>query len=225
MSTTIPSYKEGLKGLIAQLGEMLPEDKLAVFNNDAKELAAAHTNPLKLEKGDKAPRFLLTNAKGETVSLEKILEKGPVVLTFYRGMWCPYCNLELKTYQQILPQIKDAGANLIAISPMNRDNSLSMKQTNELEFEVLSDIGNTVARQYTTVFQNPNSSIEAMAELGFDFYSFYDDKTADLPVPGVFVIDKDSTILLASSAGGDYRERTEPKDILDALNTVKKTTV
>ncbi len=151
-STIIPSYKDSLKGLIQQLGEMLPEDKLATFNHDAEHLAETYRSPLKLNKGDKASPFSLPNADGKSIALEDLLQQGPVVLTFYRGTWCPYCNLELKTYQQILPQIKQAGASFVAVSPMTPDHSLQMKDSNELEFEVLSDVGNKVAARYTAIF-------------------------------------------------------------------------
>ena len=217
MSVTIPSYQENLKGLVEQLGGMLPPDKLEVFDHDANTLAKNHPQPLKFAVGDAAPLFELPNAKGETISLRHMLSQGPVVLVFYRGVWCPYCNLELKLYQQILPEIKSLGANLIAISPMNKDSSLSMKETNELGFEILSDINNTVSNQYTTVFKNPETSITAMSDLGYDFHSFYDDNSAELPVPSVFVIGRDGKILLSESAGGDYRNRVEPQAILDSL--------
>jgi peroxiredoxin len=140
-----------------------------------------------------------------------------VVLTFYRGIWCPYCNLELKTYQQILPQLKAAGANLVAVSPMTPDHSLQLKDTNALQFEVLSDVGNHVARQFTTVFKNLDSSIKAMAELGYDFNGFYGDESGEILVPATFVISQDGTIKFAGTAGGDYRERVEPRKILEVL--------
>lgn len=217
-TTTVPSYQHALNDLIKQLGEMLPPDKLAVFNQDATQLGQRYPTPLKLHAGDKAPLFTLPNARGEPVKIEDVLKGGPVVLTFYRGVWCPYCNLQLKQYQSILPQIKQSGANLLAISPMNPDNSAQMVQTNELGFDVLSDVGNNVARRYTTVFKNPPSSIQAMADLGYDFHSFYGDSSAELPVPATFVIAPDTSILFAHSAGGDYRERSEPLSILDALS-------
>jgi peroxiredoxin len=188
-----------------------------VFNNDALRLAEKYPSPLKLHKGDKAPLFSLPNATGKIISIENLLQQGPVVLTFYRGVWCPYCNLQLKNYQLILPQIKEAGASLVAISPMTPDQSLSMQEANALQFEVLSDVGNHVARQYTTVFKYSDASIQAMTDLGYDFFSFYEDDSAELPIPATFVIAKDKTILFAGSGGGDYRLRVEPKDILDAM--------
>jgi len=216
-TTSIPSYKENLRGLTQQLGQVLPADKLATFSSDATRLGKEYSSALPLKAGDKAPGFSLPNASGQLVHLQDLLKHGPVVLTFYRGAWCPYCNLQLRTYQQILPQLAEAGARLVAVSPMTPDNSLDMVQRNNLEFEVLSDAGNSVARQYTTVFVNPQSSIQAMAELGYDFHSFYEDNLAELPVPATYVIGGDGTILFAGSEGGDYRQRVEPRAILDAL--------
>lgn len=189
--TKIPSYKENLKDLISQLKDMLPTDKFAVFNNDADSLALEYSSELPVKIGDQAHRFALPNAMGNTITLDGLLQNGPVVLSFYRGIWCPYCNLQLKNYQQVLPQIKQLGANLVAVSPMTPDNSLGMKETNALEFEVLSDVGNQVAEQFTTVFKNSDAPIQTMSELGYDFFSFYDDDSATLPVPATFVINSD----------------------------------
>ena len=213
----VPSYKANQKELIKQLSGMIPADKFEIFNKDAKRLAETYVSPLKLNKGDKAAHFSLPNATGKTVSLDTMLQQGPVVLSFYRGAWCPYCNLQLQNYQQILTQIKEAGANLIAVSPMTPDNSLGIKETNKLEFEVLSDVGNKVARLYTTVFKNNDAPIQAMSEMGYDFNDFYSDDSGELPVPATFVIAQDGTIVFAGSEGGDYRERVEPQAVLDAL--------
>jgi len=215
----IPSYKESARNLINQLGTMIPEKQLVVFNNDVELLAEKYISPLKLKKGDKAPLFSLPNAEGNSINLEELLQQGSVVLVFYRGIWCPYCNLQLSQYQQILPQIKEAGAKLVAVSPMTSDNSLSLVEKDELQFEVLSDEGNKVARQFTTVFKNDNATIQAMEELGYDFRGFYGDDSDKIPVPATFVIAQDGTLLFASSGGGDYRERVEPQEILDVLSS------
>lgn len=215
--TAIPSYQNQLQGLRQQLAEMLPKDKLVIFNQDARQLAADFSQPLKLHAGDKAPLFVLPNATGKKLELKNLLQQGAVVLTFYRGVWCPYCNLQLKMYQSILPKIKLAGASLVAISPMKPDATAQMQSTNELQFEVLSDIGNKVASEFVSINQNPQTSIQAMTDLGYDFHSFYADRSAGLPVPATFVIARNGTILFASSAGGDYRERVEPQAILEAL--------
>jgi len=214
---TTLSYQQRLGELIEQLKQMLPAEQFAVFDQDARQLAENHPSPLKLTVGDKAVAFELPNPQGERIALQTLLEKGPVVLTFYRGVWCPYCNLQLKTYQEILPQISEAGASLVAISPMTPDNSLSMQQQNQLQFHVLSDVGNRISRAYTTVFKNGAAPVQAMTDLGYDFYGFYDDESGEIPVPATFVIDQQGVICFASSRGGDYRDRTEPNELLAAL--------
>lgn len=213
----MPSYQNGLKELVNQLGEMLPAESLNTFNQDAQKLGEAFPSALKLKKGDKAPLFSLSNALGHQVALEELLKNGAVVLSFYRGSWCPYCNLQLAQYQQVLDQIKAAGAQLVAISPQNPDHSLSMQEKNALAFEVLSDPGNLVARMYTTVFKNYESSIEEMKKLGLDFDSFYSDDSQELPVPAVFIINQNGDIIFCASEGGDYRQRTEAQTIIEAL--------
>ena len=220
MNTTVPavpSYQTSLKVLREQLGGMLPAEKLVIFDRDASDLGKKYTSPLKIHVGDQAPSFVLPNHQGASIKLTDLLQTGSVVLTFYRGIWCPYCNLELKNLQTILPRIQAAGANLVAISPMKPDSSKDMQLQNALDFNVLSDVDNAVARQYTTVFQNPESSIKAMAELGYDFYSFYNNRSAELAVPATFVIGQNGKVLFAQSSGGDYRQRIEPQKILDVL--------
>jgi peroxiredoxin len=215
---TTPSYKEGLTELRGQLKEMIPSKILETFDNDAEQLAENHSGILKLNNGDKVPDFSLLNAVGEKITLSEVLQKGNVVLAFYRGSWCPYCNLQLNHYQQILNKIKEKGASLIAISPQNPDASLGIKEKNNLKFEVLSDIGNIVSRKFTTIFKNDNLPIEAMKNLGLDFDSFYGDDSREIPIPAVFVINQKGIIVFSKTEGGNYRNRVEQSDILDALN-------
>ncbi|WP_373521876.1 peroxiredoxin-like family protein [Aquiflexum sp.] len=217
-TTNAPSYKEGLEQLTGQLSGMLPEESLKIFDHDARQLQEKHNSPLVIQVGDKAPSFTLPNATGRLVSSEELLKKGKLVIVFYRGTWCPYCNLQLSTYQSALDQIKTTGANLIAISPQTPDQSLSMKEKNQLAFEVLSDAGNTVSRKFTSIFRNADSAVDALGQLGIDFHSYYEDKSGEIAVPAVFVIDSDSEVLLARTEGGDYRNRVEPKEILEALS-------
>lgn len=197
---------------------MLPASSLSVFESDANALQAAHQHILKLNVGDKAPPFSLSNAVGERVTLQSLLKKGKVVLTFYRGTWCPYCNLQLNQYQNVLEDINRLGANLVAVSPQTPDESLNMKEKNELGFEVLSDNSNMVARQFTSVFKNGEAPIEAMAALGIDFDNHYSDDSRELPVPAVFIIEQDYTLSFAKAIGGDYRNRVEAADIIEALS-------
>jgi peroxiredoxin len=218
----IPSYQEGKNQLIEHISSAIPADIKTKFDKDAARLTEQFQSPLKLRKGDKAPLFELPNATGQIVKLSDQLKNGPVVLTFYRGTWCPFCNLVLSVYQKIIPQIKERGASLIAISAQTPDHSLTMKEKNELEYEVLSDAHNEVARQYTSIFKNSAEAIAVMKQLGLDFHSFYSDNSGELPVPALYIIDKQGIVVFAGSKGGDYRERTELIEIIEALDTIQR---
>jgi len=217
MNTETNSYQENLKDLRTNLGTMLPKDALNVFDTDAENLQLNHKSILKLQVGERAPDFSLSNATDKTIKLSDLLKKGKVVLTFYRGSWCPYCNLQLAHYQKTLNEIHDLGAELVAISPQTPDESLNVKEKNELDFEVLSDNDNIVARKYTTVFKNADAPVNTMSELGFDFDAHYSEDSRELPIPAVFVINKNATVLFAKSLGGDYRNRVEVSEIINAL--------
>lgn len=217
--TTLPSYSEGLKELRSNLKSMLPQASLEVFDKDADHLSTRFQNILKVKSGDKAPDFTLTNAVGDTVNLFNQLRENRIVLVFYRGTWCPYCNLALSQYQSMVSTIKEYGANLIAVSAQTPDESLSIKEKNNLDFEVLSDNGNLVARLYTTVFKNGNAPLEEMNKLGFDFDSFYENDSKEIPIPAVFIIEKDGHISYTKTEGGDYRNRTEAFEIIENLKS------
>jgi len=217
MNTEKNSYAENLNDLRTNLGTMLPKDALEVFDKDAENLEVNHQSILKLQVGEKAPDFSLSNATDKTIKLSDLLKKGKVVLTFYRGSWCPYCNLQLVHYQNSLAEIHDLGAELVAISPQTPDESLNVKEKNELDFEVLSDNGNIIARKYTTVFKNADAPVNKMTELGFDFDAHYSDDSRELPIPAVFIIEKNAEISFAKSLGGDYRNRVEVSEIINAL--------
>ena len=217
MNSPNKDYQENLKVLRDNLENMLPKEALEIFDTDAESLQENHASIIKLQVGDKAPDFSLRNATGKTIRLTQLLQNSKVVLTFYRGSWCPYCNLQLSHYQQSVDEIHALGAELVAISPQTPDESLNMKEKNELNFEVLSDEGNNVARKYTTVFKNAEAPLNTMKKLGIDFDAHYSDDSKELPVPAVFVIEKDSTVSFAKSLGGDYRNRVEVSEIINHL--------
>ncbi len=216
-----PSYAAGLAELLPQIEQMLPPEALAVFNDDAERLARRYAHPLKLRVGDLAPDFRLLDASGEPVRLSAKLAQGPVVLTFYRGSWCPYCNLQLHQLQQIVPALIGFGASLIAVSPAEPDDSLTVTEKHALTFDVLSDPGAIVTSGYTEVFRNGDAPVEAMAALGLNFDEFYRDDSRVLPVPATFVIRPDGRVAYAFSAGGDYRLRAELSDILAAVDAIE----
>jgi peroxiredoxin len=165
--------------------------------------------------GDQAPGFELPNARGEQVSLASLQRRGPVVVAFYRGGWCPYCNLQLRAYQAVLPEIERLGGRLVAISPQLPDHSLATAERNELGFEVLSDVGNVVAQSYGLVFQVVEGSMRELQRL--DDFNGDDDRR--LPVPGTFVIDARGRVEYAF-VDPEYRHRAEPCEVVAAVAAV-----
>ncbi|MCA1010266.1 peroxiredoxin-like family protein [Halobacillus halophilus] len=173
-----------------------------------------------LSEGEKAPNFNLPDAKGNTIELYKQLEEGPVILTFYRGGWCPYCNMELRAYQEILDDIHDSGGELIAISPEQPDHSLSTAEKNDLQFHVVSDVGNETANQYNLIYQLPDYLIEVYKEKGLRVDEHNGDEAWTLPVSATYVIDQDGTIVYEYTKE-DYKDRAEPSEVLEQLKKVR----
>lgn len=172
-----------------------------------------------MNEGDKAPNFTLKNAKGENVTLYEELENGPVVLIWYRGGWCPYCNLTLKRLQNELPNFKKYDASLIALTPELPDSSLSTVEKNEISYQVLSDIGNKVAKDYGVVFELTDAVAKRYQD-GFNLHQYNGDESNTLPLAATYVIDKSGQIVYAF-LDADYRNRAEPKDILNSLKNIK----
>ncbi len=192
---------------------------LAIMNQATNDLIDSGIVDRTLKVGDKAPDFTLPNATGESINLQQLLQQGAVVLSFYRGGWCPYCNLELRALQQALPEIKALGANLITVSPQTPDNSLSTAEKNELTFEVLSDLGNKVAREYGLVFTLPEQLRPIYQQFDIDLPAHNGDRTFDLPIPATYVIAADSKVVLAF-ANADYTQRLEPREIITTLQNL-----
>lgn len=165
-----------------------------------------------LKQSDEVPDFTLPDADGQSTNLSDLLKKGPVVVTFYRGSWCPYCNLQLRAYQAILPELARLGATLVAISPQTPDASKEIITKGELAFPVLSDVGNHVARKYRLVFTLP----EALRPFTANLPQYNADDSWELPLPGTFVVDRDGIIQLAF-VDADYTKRLEPSKIINAV--------
>lgn len=169
--------------------------------------------------GELAPNFSLQNAQGKTVSLQDYLAKGKVILIWYRGGWCPYCNLTLREMQKELPNFKAEGASLLALTPELPNNSLNTKEKNQLEFEVLSDVGNKVAKQYGVVFQLTPEVAEIYNQ-AFKLNEHNGDTTNELPMAVTYIINQDGTIAFAF-LDEDYRSRAEPRQITKFLRNSK----
>lgn len=170
--------------------------------------------------GDTAPDFALPAVGGQTVSLSSLLGTGPVVLNFYRGGWCPFCNLEFRALQAKLPEMKALGATLVGISPETPDNSLDTKTKHALEFEVLSDVGNQVAGEYGLVCVVDEAVRPLYLEWGIDVPAVNGDDSYSLPIPATYVIDT-MGVIQAAYVDKDYTRRMEPMAIVEALRDLQ----
>ena len=197
----------------------LPDDQQNTVAAAFQELLASNVASDARSVGDKAPHFNLPNVRGGTLAIEGALCEGPVVLSFYRGSWCPFCNLELNALQQRLPEIRRYGARLIGISPEKPDSSLSHAEKLNLEFDVLSDPGNRIAGDYGLIMTVPEPLRPLYLQWGIDLPAANGDESHQLPVPATYVIDN-SGVIRAAYVEKDYTKRMEPEDIILALKTL-----
>ena len=209
-----------LQKMEEEFSEQIPEEVSHIMQNAMETLIQSDIAENCLKEGDKMPVFSLPNAKNEIVSSDKLLKKGPLVINFYRGGWCPYCSLELKAFQDVLPEITKLGAQLVAISPNLPDKSLSSIQKDALSFQVLSDLQNKVARQFGLVYMLDAKLQPLYKQMGIDLPEFNGDESYELPLPATYVVDSDGIIKLAF-ADVDYTKRLEPDKVIDMLNELK----
>jgi len=206
----INKYKEGFK-------QKVPQEFQEVMIKTTEELKKTSLSKNALSIGSTAKDFALLNAVNQTVSLDALLKENDfLVINFYRGQWCPYCNLELKALQSINEELSSHNAKLVAISPQTPDASLSTKEKNELEFEVLSDSHNELAKDYGLVFSLAEELRPIYEGFGIDIVGLNDEDTYELPLPATYVINKHKEIIY-SFIDEDYTSRCEPQEILDII--------
>tara|TARA_B100001063_G_scaffold131006_1_gene122440 strand:- start:1913 stop:2566 length:654 start_codon:yes stop_codon:yes gene_type:complete len=206
----IKKYKEAFK-------IKAPQEVQDKMLEATKKLEDSSISKHALTVGFQAKDFNLSNAIGNEVSLSKTLEENDfAVVSFYRGVWCAYCNFELKALQGINEELKQLGAKLIAISPQSPDASMTTKEKNELEFEVLSDNENKIAKEYGLVFSLAEELRPIYLSFGIDIPASNKDDSYEIPMPATYVINKNKEIIF-SFIDEDYTKRCEPQDILEAI--------
>jgi len=218
VANELPGYKQSLDLYMEKSKkEKSPfsSSDMAVMEKAGKDLASRMPAP-GIKVGEKAPDFVLNNALGQAVDLKDKLKQGPVVLVFYRGAWCPFCNMHLHVLQQSLPEFKKHGAQLITITPQTPDKSVEQFKEKGYPFEVLSDLDSSVMKAYKLYFELPAELVEVYKNHGIDIEAFNGEGRNILPVPGSFVIDTKG-IVRAMFADTDYMKRMEPSAIIDAL--------
>jgi len=194
----------------------VPSEVLEVMDQTTQQLLANHIANKALTVGDTIESFQLPDQHGEITPLSDFLKTGPVVLSFYRGGWCPYCNLELKALNAMLPEFNTQNAKLLAISPQLPDSSLDTAQKNALKFTVLSDVQNKVARQFGLVFTLDERLKPIYDNFGLDLQKSNGDDSYQLPLPATYVINQQGIISYAF-VSEDYTKRAEPQDVLNSI--------
>ena len=201
-----------LKSLKEEYTRGLPQEEKEAMKFFFENLIKSGIEESGLKKGDKIPKHSLKDALGNEVNIEKYFGEGPVIISFYRGSWCPYCNLELNELSKIVKRLKWLKGKLIAISPELPDNSLSFKEKLDLKYEVLSDLNNDFARKFSIVFKLDSNMVNLYKESGIDLAKSNGVDTYELPIPASFIFDKNG-ILMYSFVKADYTERVAPENI------------
>lgn len=212
--------KEMLDKVQSEISARIPDDVKVALERSTTEL-----KNLKIEKGaktvgDKIPAFTLKDATGASVSSDELLKQGPLVISFYRGSWCPYCNIEMKALQDALPEITKRGATLVAISPNIPEFVKKSVDKHNVRFTVLSDTGAEVGQKFGLTFTLPQNMRPVYHGFGFNLPEENGDDTWRLPIPATYVVDTDGTIVHAH-VNPDYTKREEPEAIVRALDRVR----
>lgn len=217
--TVVPSFQQQVADFIAMQVSRMPGPLLDDLTSPIAMLIEAGAADKALKEGDMVPDFTLPDAQGREVTLSQLLAQGPVIITFYRGIWCNFCNLELQAYQRALPELQAAGASLLAISPQTQDHCMSLSEKQQLGFPVLSDLGNKVARQFNLVFTIDGRARAAHMQVRKELPKFNGDDTWEVPIPATYLVDQTGRIRL-SYVDPDFMQRLDPAVVVEALRSL-----
>lgn len=198
-----------------------PAEAMLIISGFIARQAVENLAGQSLHIGSHAPAFTLPSASGADVALAALLELGPVVLTFYRGAWCPYCDLTLRAYQRALPEFSRYGASIVAVSPQTPATSRATAEQKELTFALLSDTDNRVARQYGLAYRLDDELKQTYFSLGIDLTKYNGTAAWELPLTGTFIIAPNGTIAL-TSVHENYMQRLDSVQIIAALQDLRQ---
>ena len=209
---------EQLQAITDGFANRAPESMRKAFSQGVADVKATGILDSALGVGDKAPDAELTAPDGSKVAFRSLWADGPLVVTFYRGGWCPYCNLQLRALDQSLTQFTGAGAKLVAITPELPENVKQTAQKNELSLRVLSDPGNKLARELGIAFRLPDSIMPIYKRM-IDFNKYNGDDSFELPLAATYIFDSKGVIQYAF-LDADYKKRAEPADVVAAVKKI-----
>jgi peroxiredoxin len=198
------------------IAKYVPPEAQAIHTRVVAELRESGIVSRALSDGAKAPEFVLNNHNGKPVSSADLLDKGRLVVCFFRGRWCPFCVGQLEVMNLILPRIQQIGASLIAISPQTVQQSFFMADQHKIRFPLLSDPGNCVAREFGLVYRVPEYQQAVYRRVFINLPFVNGDESWELPIPATYILDRNRSVIYAS-VNADYTERPEPSEILERI--------
>jgi peroxiredoxin len=213
------SLNKELSTVYEQFLETAPKEVSSVINDAVNNFKSVYDPARAIQPGSTFPQFQLTDATGNKVSLNDLLAKGAILVSFYRGEWCPFCNLELRAFQAHLDEFHQKGVTLVAVSPELPDQSLSTSEKLSLKFPVLSDVGNQLAKQLGLLFAQPDSMRTVFDKLGVDWKQRYGNDDLEVPVPATFLVDQKG-IVRNTFVNPEYRYRLEPETALQWIDQI-----
>lgn len=216
--TTPSAIADRVSQLRATMGNQPPNPVMGAFTREQADLAAGGLPAGVAPVGTVLPDAELLDAHGASTTLSAAVGGQRSVVVFYRGAWCPYCNIALSVYQeQLLPELAGRGVTLVAVSPQKPDGSLTMAQKNSLAFAVVSDPVNALASRLGILTRPSPDARAAQLQLGLDLTTVNSDGTDTLPMPATVILDRDRTVRWID-VHPDYTTRTEPRQIIEALD-------
>jgi peroxiredoxin len=210
---------DSLSERLAKLRAEQDEFWRTLYDGMVQHLVESATADDAIRAGDTLPDFQLPSADGRFVRRADVLAKGPAVINFYRGAWCPFCSAELNALANLAPEIAKTGAALVAITPEAGGTALRTKIDRDLPFEILCDLDNVFAMECGLVFPMPDDVRKAYVENGLDFARLYGNDAWLLPIPATYIVKKDATIAKAF-VEPDFRHRLDPAEILRAIDAL-----
>ena len=210
------SLKDELGSFAEQMSQNAPKDVLETIGSEIGKLVESEVTEEALKVGDTAPDFFLKDSEGNTVSLNDLIEKGPVVISFNRGNWCPFCNMEFKALQLSMPEIQKAGGNLVVISPQLPQKSSDLKQQHGFSYPILYDEDNKTAKSFKISFTLPENLRPIHKAFGMDIPEHNGNNRYELPFPATYVIDQNKKITF-SYINVNWMERAEPSEFIPSI--------
>lgn len=213
------SLTEQLKERAEVSAQNSPQKTRMIMENAIEELRNSTVMQSALKKGDKIPKFSLNDVKRGKVDSHELLKKGPLIITFYRGGWCPYCNLQLRDLQKHLATIKAQGAELVAISPERPDKTAETIKKQDLKFYVLSDNKGEVADLFGLTYKLPSELIDLYKKFGINLKKANGTSEWELPLSATYIVNKNAEIVYAF-VDADYKKRAETKELVRILKSL-----